>query len=208
VQDDAASDAPVQQDAQRDGQQDGQKDTAPQQDAQRDAQIPDGGCLPEADESTGGDTCLDAVDKGSISDSTSTSFLISGNLWPAGDVDWYKITFVDSPDDNGAADAFNAKIAFTATGNPGNAYAFDVLLDNCTTAPTCGTSGDSNLATTEFKWDARNENPCRADPVNTRPGYQVCVDNSMILRIRVFRVSGSPVCENYELKVENGGAII
>jgi hypothetical protein len=216
-QTDAAGDAPGdatvqqdgQQDAQRDGQQDAQQDAqhdaAPQQDAQHDAVIPDGGCAPEADEALGGDTCLDAINKGSFSDLASNSTTITGNLWPAGDVDWYKITFVDSPDDNGAADKFNAKIAFTATGNPGSAYAFDVLLDNCSSAPVCGTTGDSNLATTVFEWNAVNENPCNADPVNTVPGRQVCVDNSMILRIRVFRLSGTPVCENYELKVENGG---
>jgi hypothetical protein len=31
-----------------------------------------------------------------------------------------------------------------------------------------------------------------------------CKDHSMNLKIRVFRVSGSPVCESYELAQDNG----
>ena len=202
VQDDAAiqDDASEPDDGPQDGPHDGQHDAAVQQDAT----IPDGGCTPEPDEALGGDTCVAAIDKGSLSDLSSSHLVISGNLWPAGDVDWYKITFVDSPDDNGADDKFNARIAFTATGNPGNRYAFDVLLGNCADAPVCGTAGDSNLATTEFHWDDSGEHHCNADPVNTLPGYQVCVDHSMVLRIRVFRVSGTPICENYELALDNG----
>jgi hypothetical protein len=203
VQDDAGNgDGPqdAQHDAQQDAQQDAQHDTAVQQDAT----IPDGGCTPEADEALGGDTCVAAIDKGSLSDLASSSLTITGNLWPAGDVDWYKVTFVDSPDDASACDKFNARIAFAANGNPGNRYAFDVLLGNCADSPVCGTAGDSNLATTEFKWDDSGECPCNADPVNTLPGIQVCVDHSMVLRIRVFRVSGSPICESYVLELRNG----
>jgi hypothetical protein len=190
----------------------GNQDTAPYDGpasfdgpAPQDGGSGDGGtCTPEADESKGGNTCSDAIDKGSLSDLASSHLAISGNLWPANDVDWYKITFVDSPDDGQTCDKFNARIAFTATGNPGNRYAFDVMLGDCTTAPVCGTTGDSNLATTEFKWDDSGECPCSADPVNTLPNVKVCVDHSMVLKIRVFRVSGSPICENYELALDNG----
>jgi hypothetical protein len=178
---------------------------APDGFVQQDAGGGDGGtCTPEADEAVGGDTCVDAIDKGTLSDLTSSHVVVSGNLWPAGDVDWYKITFVDSPDDAQACDKFNARIAFTANGNPGGRYAFDVLLGDCVTAPVCGTAGDSNLATTEFKWDDSGECPCNADPVNTIPNVKVCVDHSMVLKIRVFRVSGSPICETYELALDNG----
>jgi hypothetical protein len=178
---------------------------APDGPVQQDAAGGDGGtCSPEADEAVGGDTCVDAIDKGSLTDLTSSHLVISGNLWPAGDVDWYKVTFVDTADDAQACDKFNARIAFTATGNPGGRYAFDVLLGDCATAPTCGTAGDSNLATTDFKWDDSGECPCNADPVNTIPNVKVCVDHSMVLKLRVFRVSGSPICETYELALDNG----
>jgi hypothetical protein len=172
---------------------------------QQDAGGGDGGtCYPEPDEASGGDTCTDAIDKGNLTDLASSHLVISGNLWPAGDVDWYKITFVDSPDDGQVCDKFNARIAFTATGNPGGRYAFDVLLGDCATPPRCDGVGDSNLATTELKWDDSGECPCNADPVNTIPNVKVCVDHSMVLKIRVFRVSGTPICENYELALDNG----
>jgi hypothetical protein len=165
----------------------------------------DGGtCYPEADEAVGGDDCLNAVDKGSVSDVASARVLVSGNLWPGGDVDWYKVTFVDSPDDGQAQDKFNARITFTADGNPGGVFAFDVLLGDCTTAPACGTAGDKNTGITVFEWSDSGENPCNADPVNTLPGVNVCVDHTMVLKLRVFRVSGSPSCAGYELSLDNG----
>lgn len=163
-----------------------------------------GTCYPETDEALGGDTCADAVDKGTVSDLTSNHVLLTGNLWPGGDVDWYTITFVDSPDDAQACDKFKAKLSFTANGNPGGVFAFDVLLGDCQTSPVCGTAGDKNTGITVFEWDDSGECPCNADPVNTIPDVQVCVDHSMVLKVRVFRVSGSPACVNYELALDNG----
>jgi hypothetical protein len=177
--------------------------------AQHDAGQSDGGgtCYPEPDESAGGDTCPDAIDKGSLTDLQSSHLAITANLWPAGDVDWYKVTFIDSPDDNDACDKFNARIAFSPTGNPGGNYAFDVFLADCATPPVCATAGDSNTGITSFEWDDSGECPCMADPNATKEGGHVCVSHSMTLTIRVYRVAGSAVCENYELWLDNGDPV-
>ena len=37
-------------------------------------------------------------------------------LWPAGDVDWYKVIFLDTSDDVSLCDKFDARVNFTATG--------------------------------------------------------------------------------------------
>lgn len=166
-----------------------------------------GTCYPEPDESLGGDTCADAIDKGSLPDNQSSHVSITANLWPAGDVDWYKVAFVDGPDDNSQCDKFNVRIAFTPTGNPGGNYAFDVFLADCLTPPVCGTEGDKNTGITEFKWDDSGECPCMADPAKTTATTHVCIDHSMTLTIRVYRVTGATACENYELSLDNGDPI-
>jgi hypothetical protein len=176
---------------------------------------PDGGgpCYPEPDESTGGDTCAEALDRGALQLTTSTHVTVSGNLWPAADVDWYKVQFVDSP---APADCgkFKARIAFTQ--NPSDHFRFDVLLDNCTVQATClsysaadgGVAPDGGVAATgltSFSLDGVGACPCVAAGTPTTDNVFICQDYSVTVRIRVFRKEGAPVlCENYELSLDNG----
>ena len=177
--------------------------------------VGDGGpCYPEPDESSGGDTCADALDRGSLSFSASTHVTISGNLWPDGDEDWYKVAFVDSPT---PADCgkFKARIAFTQ--NPGDHFRFAPMLDSCTAVASCATvtAGDAGIietdggapasGLTDFTLDGAPGCPCLPPGSTTTDHVHLCNDYSVTLRIRVFRAAGAPVvCENYELSIDNG----
>lgn len=188
---------------QADAQRDGQKDGPPQDDA---GGGDDGGaCTPDDDEGFGNDDCAAAVDKGSLTDASSSHLGIVANLWPAGDVDWYKVSFEDTPDTAGVCDPFSIRISFAQ--NPGDAYLFDVVADDCTAAPTCAT-GELATGLTTFDYNDKSACPCvagGADPPATDANTHICVDHSMVLRIRVYRVVGAPVaCESYELSIDNG----
>jgi hypothetical protein len=206
VGDDGATvgDGKVQTDAQRDGQKDGplQDDAAVQEDAlvQQDALA----CVVDGYEGFGNNNCVEAVTKGNLSDSAPSHVSIVANLWPAGDVDWYRVAFVDTPETAGVCDKLNIRIAFAQ--NPGDRYLFDVSADNCTETPTCGT-GEQPTGLTTFSYSDDFACPCvePANPPATTDTTHICVDHSMVLRIRVYRVVGAPVlCENYELSIDNG----
>jgi hypothetical protein len=175
-----------------------------------------GSCYPEPDESVGGDTCAEALDRGSLSFSASNHVTVSGNLWPEGDVDWYKVAFVDAPTPANCG-MFKAKISFSQ--NPNDHFRFDVMLDNCTSQATCltvtmpdgGTAADGGVPTgglTSYTLDGLPACPCVAPggpPSPTADNVFLCNDYSVTLRIRVFRTTGAPaVCENYELSIDNG----
>jgi hypothetical protein len=189
--------------AQADAQRDGQKDGPPQDDA---GGGDDGGsCTVDDDEGFGNNDCAAAIDKGSLTDASSSHLSIIANLWPAGDVDWYKVTFVDTADTAGVCDPFAIRIAFAQ--NPGNNYLFDVSADDCTSAPTCST-GEVATGLTTFDYNDKGACPCvagGADPPATDATTHLCIDHTMTLRIRVYRVVGAPVvCESYELSIDNG----
>ena len=187
--------------AQADSQRDGQKDGPLQDDAGQD----DGGsCTPDDDEGFGNNDCAAAVDKGSLTDATSSHLSIVANLWPAGDIDWYKVAFVDSPETAGVCDKLNIRIAFAQ--NPGDRYLFDVMADDCAATPSCAT-GEQASGLTTFSYTDDFACPCvnAATPPATDANTHICVDHSMTLRIRVYRVVGAPlICENYELAIDNG----
>lgn len=190
----------------------GTGDGAIQGDAQRDAPpffddagAGDGGtCTPDDNEGFGNNTCEEAVTMGNLTDASSSHIGFGGNLWPAGDVDWYRVAFEDTADTAGVCDTLNIRISFTQ--NPGDRYLFDVLADDCSTAPTCGTS-EQPTALTTFSYTDDANCPCvaAATPSATSDTTHVCVDHSMVLRIKVYRVVGAEaLCEQYELSVDNG----
>jgi hypothetical protein len=200
----SAGDGKAQADAQLDGQRDGplQDDAAGQHDAllQEDALA----CVVDDNEGFGNNNCVEAVDQGTLVDSTPSHKSIVGNLWPAGDVDWYRVAFTDTPEAAGVCDKLNIRVAFAQ--NPGDRYRFDVTADNCTETPTCGT-GEQSTGLTTFSYTDDAACPCveQATPSPTTNATHVCVDHSMVLRIRVYRVTGAIVmCEDYELAVDNG----
>lgn len=182
---------------------------------QSDGTTGDGGpCYPEPDETTGGDTCADALDRGTVDFTTTTHVTVSGNLWPAADVDWYKVIFKD---DMSAANCgkFKARISFSQ--NPGDHFRFDVLSSDCTSQATCQTvtAGDAGVdldggmptgGLTNYSLDGLPACPCAvaATPSPTSDTVKLCNDYSVELRVRVFRKTGAPiVCENYELSIDN-----
>ena len=179
---------------------------------------PDGGpCYPEPDESQGGDTCADALDRGSLSFSATTHLAISGNLWPDGDEDWYKVAFVDAPT---AANCGKFKAHITFTQNPGDHFRFEPKLDSCNADATCQSAsvGDAGVppndagvvpmptgGLTDFTLNGVPGCPCVPSGTTTTDNVHVCNDYSVSLRIRIFRATGAPVvCENYELSIDAG----
>jgi hypothetical protein len=191
---------------------DGGGDGSTRADAQRDAPpfSDDGGegdggtCTPDEDEGFGNETCEEAVTKGNLTDAASSHLSIVANLWPAGDVDWFRVAFEDTADTAGVCDKFNIRIAFAQ--NPGARYLFDVVADDCTSQPSCA-EGELPTGLTTFSYTDDANCPCveAATPPGTDDNTHVCVDHSMVLRIKVYRVVGAAaICEQYELSIDNG----
>ena len=185
-------------------------DARAQSDGKKDGLAGDGGqldggeCMPDNEEGFGNNTCADAVTEGNLSDAASSHLSVLANLWPDGDEDWYRVAFVDTADTPGICDKLNIRIAFAQ--NPGDRYNFDVMLDNCTDPPSCA-DGEQAVGLTTFSYTDDFACPCvaAADPPNTTDTTHICIDHSVTLRIRVYRVIGAPVvCESYELSLDNG----
>jgi hypothetical protein len=154
---------------------------------------------------SGGPTCSDAEDLGSLDD-TGQTLTVSGVLGDGGEV-WYRIEALDLPDNQTLADTFHFRIQFVT--NPDTSYKMDVIAEDCQQAPVCPQS------ITDFQWytnfrdgqgeSAIGEGACMEDPTVDGEGYNECTDNGNVYYVRVFKVNGSPVsCNAYEIELTNG----
>jgi hypothetical protein len=154
-------------------------------------------CQDDTTEPTGtGDACAATLAKGNVTEGATLA--LTGKIATAGDEDWYQVRFVDAGDaGDGSCDPFRPNVTFTA--NPGNAYRFSVYKTDC--AKYC--SGD---ALDDFKYYSGpgSGNDC-CFGWNTGNGDQhMCADQSLDVRIRVYRPSGGTSCSTYTLQVKNG----
>ncbi|MBW1807653.1 MAG: putative metal-binding motif-containing protein [Deltaproteobacteria bacterium] len=170
--------------------------------------LKDNDCDELTDEGLEGDQapneCTIAEDVGALPDDGSSQ-IISGNLWPPGDEDWYKVLATDDVledlEDN--CDRFNFKIRFLE--NPGGNMLIDVYAESC--------SDPTDLCTDDTEYDhaynGQFENeplvgqcPCSADSLENQT---ICSSEPKTFYFRVHGPSGQDAtCENYQISISNG----
>ncbi len=154
----------------------------------------------------GYDTCNTADVRPALSDYPSpTSDTVTGHV-PTGDEDWYEIHFVDIDAASGDTgdDEFYARLSFV--GGPGD-FRMDVY-NACGGSPlACKpngvvTTGNSQNITS---WSFNASNEVAADCVQGSTPATRCIDHSITVFVRVWRIpSSTPMCQTYTLLAENG----
>lgn len=154
---------------------------------------------------SGGPSCDQAENVGSLSDVTGGQTAVVQGILQANEERWYQVQAVDTPDSGaGACDAFHFRVRLTA--NPLDTYKFDVLGDHCAGEAMC------TQAVTDFRWytnfrdgvdpNVLGECPCSDSPA---VGENQCTDNSRTYLVRLYRVAGATLtCEPYALEFSNG----
>jgi hypothetical protein len=149
-------------------------------------------CELEASEQ-GADACASAVDLGDFAD-TNAAMDRLGNLIPAGDVDFYRLRAVDTPDTS--CDTFHVRALLLD--NPGDEYLLDVWRGGCGATPLCEGVTDMQWYT-NFSAGGVGECPCGPTEVNH------CNDDTAEYIVGVRRADGKPVsCAGYRLELSNG----
>jgi hypothetical protein len=155
---------------------------------------------------SGGATCNQAQDLGSIDD-TGQTVSVSGVLGEGGEV-WYRVEAVDLTDGvSSFHDNFHFRAMFLT--NPSDSYKMDVIAGDCQDPPVCPQS------VTDFQWytnfrqgqgaSAIGEGDCMEDPTVDGEGFNRCTNNTTVYFIRVLKVQGSAVtCDSYEIEITNG----
>jgi len=140
-----------------------------------------------------------------VRDNPATELLVSDNIAPIGDEDWYMFTTIDVPDEY---DTYSLSVDFLH--NPQEQFAFDVYKDGCAAfdqkcqASTWYTES-YDFSVTLANGFVEGESPCAADPDDTTETKALCTDNSGTFYVRVFRKSdAAPACAFYTLRIRNG----
>jgi hypothetical protein len=169
----------------------------------------DNDCDDLTDEGTESDTapetCQAAQDLGALLDVNAEEIKVTGNIWPEGDEDWYKVNARDdlNEDLEDNCDQFHFSAVFTQ--NPGGKLLFDVYVDGCDVIhQEC--LGDTHY---ERAYDFTGDDdgvvigqcPCYED---NRGAATICADESKVIYIRVHAPEGDETCDNYELTISNG----
>ncbi|MBD89635.1 MAG: hypothetical protein CL940_04820 [Deltaproteobacteria bacterium] len=156
---------------------------------------------------TVGQSCLEPVDLGAVTDSGAV-LEVTDNIAPEGDEDWYSFTAIDGADPE-SCDSFDLHVDFIH--NPQGQFVFDVYETSC------AASGEICKEVTEFT-DSTNflttvggdspeplgECPCQPGE-DTVEGFQQCTDQTSVYILRVYRAPGfGPSCSAYTLRVRNG----
>ena len=149
-------------------------------------------------------SCQPAYDLGGLPDDGS-EIKVSGNLWPEGDEDWFKVSATDDLNEDLAdnCDNFHFKVIFSQ--NPGNNLLFDIYVDGC--------EGDKVDCLDDVEYEHNYNHtglqggqpygqcPCSAD---SQEGMTICSDETKVFYIRVHGPTGMASCDAYELTLTNG----
>ncbi len=137
---------------------------------------------------------------------------VTGNLWPPGDEDWYKVTASDdlNEDLSDGCDSFHFAIRFDV--NPGN-HVLDIYTDGCAPEGIACREDDSFNFYYDFN-ELQGGQPvgqceCRGtDPLTSEEGYNICSEETKTFYVRVH-AGPAPVdtCEDYQLTFSNGVAV-
>jgi hypothetical protein len=154
------------------------------------------------------DDCDNATILQDVVDHPGGRVTVTGNLVPAGDEDWYRVTGVDNTADDediDQCDNYNVEIKFNPAAPAG--VFITVALDSCAaTNPDCPERYSVFNHATNFTSGAGTNRlgECECRPLNTQ-GFNTCAKEDHTFFIRVFRLAGNPVtAENYTLEITNG----
>ncbi len=127
-----------------------------------------------------------------------------GNLFPAGDEDWYKITATDDVNEDleDLCDRFHFRLVFAA--NP-DQLLFDVYVGGCDGAQ-IECRGDTEYDHAYDFLDTslgepRGQCGCRA---GSEGGFNICSSEPKVFYVRVYPGATPPSCHNYRLTFSNG----
>ncbi|HOX45032.1 MAG TPA: putative metal-binding motif-containing protein [Myxococcota bacterium] len=147
--------------------------------------------------------CSLASDLGGLPDDGSV-LTASGNLFPAGDEDWYKVTATDdiNEDLEDLCDRFHFSLRFAE--NP-EGLQFDVYVGGCEGAQ-IDCQGDTEYDHAYDFLDTASAEPrgqcgCRA---TSEGGFNICSSEPKVFYIRVYPGATTPTCQNYQLTFSNG----
>ncbi len=157
------------------------------------------------------DQCALAENLGGLPDNVEGGSMVTveGNLWPPGDVDWYKVAAIDdlAEDLQDACDSFHFAARFEQ--NPGN-FVLDVYVNGCSAeAAECREtdSFDHYYDYSEIRGGQPvGQCPCRGqDEESSTEGVSICTDDTKTFYIKVYAgPSSTETCENYRLRFSNG----
>jgi hypothetical protein len=145
--------------------------------------------------------CEEGRDLGEITDDNK-EMIVTGNLVPVGDVDFYRFRATDLADTT--CDSFHVRVLLLD--DPNGEFLVEVWRGGCAGTQICGGG-------TDFQWytnfrDANNpptgQCPCTT-PQAAVVGTNVCTDDSSDFVVRVSRAPGKPLtCNSYKLEISNG----
>ena len=165
-------------------------------------------CAPgndDAHEAFGGDSCVNAVYVGSVTDSPSTTIDVSGTIYPFYDNDWFRVTANDDSDNN--ADEFDFEIFWVT--RPPEVY-FDVYKGTCSDSMCIRIDDCINWYTDFYNGTCAVNPPCGEDPCRAGPdptaGFNLCTDDTDEFYIHVYSESTTAPCVEYQFRIRNGYA--
>jgi hypothetical protein len=174
----------------------------------------DNDCDGLTDESLEGDqapnTCGMAQELGGLPDNVAggSNIQVSGNLWPTGDEDWYKVTATDDVNEDleDGCDSFHFAARFDR--NPG-ALVMDIYTTSC--APESIECRATDAFNHYYDYQvAGGQGPgqcgCRGtDAASSQAGFNFCSADTKTFYIRVYAGPASvDTCETYQLTLSNG----
>ncbi|MFH1438108.1 MAG: MopE-related protein [Pseudomonadota bacterium] len=154
-------------------------------------------CVPgndDAHEAFGGDSCVNAVHVGVVTDNPPATLDVTGTIYPFHDDDWYRVTASDDADT--AGDEFELEI-FWVTRPAG--LLFDVYRGDCATS-WCARVDDCANWYTDFYGAGVGENPCTTTPTL---GANTCDNDTAEYYIHVYRDTGEENCVEYAIRIRN-----
>ncbi len=172
-------------------------------------------CLVDSSDSGGvGNSCGNSVQTNPpiLIDNNHQYALVSGNIAPLTDADWFQFQAQDGPESGpNYCDEFFVSVQFT--NNPDAEFAFDIYLNDCAEM-VCTGETNYNFATddkfppvtADDKAWGRGHCPCKPTAQSVT-GFNNCETQNLTFFVKVYRALSagqSPTCSTYELEVSNG----
>ena len=151
-----------------------------------------------------GETCQGPQTLGNVADG-GAELVVTDNIAPPGDEDWYKFTAIDGADPD-SCDTFDVQVVFVH--NPQEQFAFDIFAGGCAASQEICKQKTTFSSTTHLNTlvagEPIGECPCSVEDPPPE-GFQLCADQTETYWIKVYRKPGlDPTCAAYTLRVSNG----
>ena len=151
-----------------------------------------------------GENCQEPQTLGNASDG-GAELVVTDNIAPASDVDWYRFTAIDGADPD-SCDTFDVQVSFVH--NPQEQFAFDVFAGGCAASQElCKLVTNFSSTThlnTQIAGEPIGECPCTVEDPPPE-GFQLCKDQTESYWVKVYRKPDhEPSCAAYTLRITNG----